>query len=167
MENINLYKALANFQYEIPILHKDSKGFSYTYTDLPEIIRVITPYLKKNGLGFTQLIEGNSLRTVLFHYESGENIQCTIDIPDESMKGMNKFQTLGSAITYLRRYSLTAILGLVTDKDLDATSIEDKVSRCNTEKELGDLYKLLEKKDQEKYGGLFTSRKDEIKKSNE
>lgn len=34
---------------------------------------------------------------------------------------MNDFQVLGSAITYLRRYAISAILGLVTDKDTDAS----------------------------------------------
>jgi hypothetical protein len=33
---------------------------------------------------------------------------------------MNDFQVLGSAITYIRRYALSAALGLVTDKDTDA-----------------------------------------------
>ena len=33
---------------------------------------------------------------------------------------MNEYQVLGSAITYLRRYSLSAMLGLVTDEDTDA-----------------------------------------------
>ena len=33
---------------------------------------------------------------------------------------MNDFQVLGSQITYLRRYALSSILGLVTDEDNDA-----------------------------------------------
>ena len=159
-----IYKALANFQYEIPIIHKDSKGFSYTYTDLPEIVRVITPYLKKHGLGFTQLIEGNQLKTIIFHYESGESIESSADIPEETMKGMNKFQTLGSAITYLRRYMLSSALGLVTDKDLDATSLEDKLGRATNENDLSAIYKSLTPEQQKQYQVLFTKRKEELNK---
>ena len=33
---------------------------------------------------------------------------------------MNDFQVLGSACTYIRRYSLSSMLGIVTDKDTDA-----------------------------------------------
>ena len=33
---------------------------------------------------------------------------------------MNDFQVYGSAITYFRRYALSSILGIVTDKDIDA-----------------------------------------------
>ena len=159
-----IYKALANFQYEIPIIHKDSKGFSYTYTDLPEIVRVIAPYLKKHGLGFTQLIEGNQLKTIIFHYESGESIESSADIPEETMKGMNKFQTLGSAITYLRRYMLSSALGLVTDKDLDATSLEDKLGRATNENDLSAIYKSLTPEQQKQYQVLFTKRKEELNK---
>lgn len=163
MENKKeLLKALANFQYEVPILHKDTKGFSYTYTDLPEIIRVITPYLKKNGLGFTQLIEGNQLKTIIFHFESGGVIESSADIPEETMKGMNKFQTLGSAITYLRRYMLSSALGLVTDKDLDATSLEDKLNRAISESDLGVIFKSLTLEEQKKYQSLFSKRKEEL-----
>ena len=38
---------------------------------------------------------------------------------------MNDFQTLGSGITYLRRYSLSTILGLITDKDVDACGTQE------------------------------------------
>jgi hypothetical protein len=42
------------------------------------------------------------------------------------LKGMNDFQVLGSAITYLRRYSLSAALGLITDVDTDASGEQEK-----------------------------------------
>ena len=45
---------------------------------------------------------------------------------DVTLKGMNEFQITGSAITYYRRYSLSAILGLVTDKDTDAAGEQQK-----------------------------------------
>lgn len=158
-----LFKALAKFQQEVPILHKDTKGFSYTYTDLPEIIRVITPHLKANNLGFTQMIEGKNLKTIIFHTESGESLESLAEIPEDTLKGMNKFQILGSAITYMRRYALSSVLGLVTDKDLDATSIEDKLSRCETEAELTNLYKQLDSADQTKFQPKFAERKSQIK----
>jgi hypothetical protein len=36
------------------------------------------------------------------------------------LKGMNEFQVYGSAITYFRRYAISSLLGIVTDKDTDA-----------------------------------------------
>jgi hypothetical protein len=121
----NLYKALADFQQEVPVIHEGTKGYGYTYADLNSIFKVINPLLKKHGLGFTQLLEGTSIRTVIFHVKSGETIESFTEIPqDVNMKGMNQFQVMGSAITYYRRYSISAALGLVTDKDADAAGTE-------------------------------------------
>jgi len=117
----HLFKSLAEFQQEVPVIHKATQGYGYTYADLPKIFEVINPLLKKHGLGFTQLINGTQIATCLFHVESAESIESKIDIPQGViLKGMNEFQVLGSAITYLRRYALSSMLGLVTDKDTDA-----------------------------------------------
>ena len=108
----NLYKAVAAFQQEVPVINKDSTGYNYKYSSLDNIVEVITPLLKKHGLGYMQPLDGNSLKTVLFHAESGESIESSVGIPQGvQLKGMNDFQVLGSAVTYLRRYSLSAILG--------------------------------------------------------
>jgi len=117
----NLFKALAAFQQEVPVIHKDTQGYGYSYADLPAIFEVINPLMQKHGLGFTQTVNGTQLCTTVFHVESGEIIEGCADIPqDVNLKGMNSFQVLGSAITYMRRYQLSAMLGLVTDKDTDA-----------------------------------------------
>jgi hypothetical protein len=117
----NLFKSLATFQQEVPVIFKDTQAYGYKYADLPRIFEVINPLMKSNGLGFTQLIEGDVLKTIVFHVESGEFIESTLNIPqDVQLKGMNEFQVMGSAITYLRRYAISSMLGLVTDKDNDA-----------------------------------------------
>lgn len=122
MERKNIYKALAAFQQEVPIIHKGTQGYGYSYADLPAILEVITPLLEKHKLGFTQPLNGGSIETIIFHTPSGEELSSVVDIPQNvSLKGMNDFQVLGSAITYLRRYSLSSALGLVTDKDIDAS----------------------------------------------
>lgn len=118
----NIFKALANFQNECPVILKDTQGYGYVFADLPAILEVINPLLKKHGLGFTQPLSGNQIKTIVFHVESGESIESLTDIPQGvKLSGMNDFQVLGSAITYLRRYSLSSILGIITDKDTDAS----------------------------------------------
>lgn len=132
----NLFKALAAFQQEVPVIHKGTSGYGYTYADLPAIFEVINPLLKKHGLGFTQLICGHSVKTIVFHAESGEQLECSTDIPQGvQLKGMNEFQVLGSAITYIRRYSLSAALGLITDKDTDAAGEQVKEEKAKEDKE--------------------------------
>lgn len=122
----HLFKSLSEFQQECPIIHKGTQGYGYSYADLPAIFTIINPILNKYGLGFTQLIHGSTIKTVVFHVESGENVESYIDIPQGVvLKGMNEFQVLGSAITYLRRYALSAALGIVTDKDTDASGVQE------------------------------------------
>jgi hypothetical protein len=123
----NLFKKIAGFQQEVPVIHKGTQGYGYSYADLPTIFEKINPLLKKNGLGFTQLLSGSSIKTIIFDVESGEQLESIADIPQGvNLKGMNDFQVLGSAITYIRRYALSAALGLVTDIDNDATGEQIK-----------------------------------------
>lgn len=117
-----VYKSLADFQQEVPPIYKGTSGYGYKYADWGEILQVVNPLLKKHNLGFTQLLDGTSLKTIVFHTEEDSQLVSTVDIPQGvELKGMNDFQVLGSAITYLRRYSLSSILGLVTDEDADAS----------------------------------------------
>lgn len=118
--NLGIYKALAAFQQECPVIHKGAQGHNYSYADLPAIFEVINPLLSKHGLGFTQPLNGNSIRTVLFHIETGETIESVTDIPVDTGSRMNLFQSAGSGITYFRRYAISSLLGIVTDVDLDA-----------------------------------------------
>lgn len=139
----NIYKSIADFQQEVPVILKDTQGYGYSYTDLPAIFKVINPLLKAHGLGFTQLIEGKTIKTIVFHVESGETIESNTDIPQGvQLAKMNDFQVLGSAITYIRRYALSSMLGLVTDKDTDASGeqvvqLGEKTPKVN--KQIDDL----------------------------
>ena len=116
-----LFQALAAFQQEVPPIHKNAEGYGYNYAPLEVIIPTIKPYLEKHKIGFTQLIQGEQIETIIFHYGSGEFLKSFTNIPQNvKLKGMNDFQVLGSAISYLRRYSLEAALGITTSKDKDA-----------------------------------------------
>lgn len=126
----NLFKSLASFQQEVPVIHKATQGYGYSYADLPKIFEVINPLLQKHGLGFTQTLntkEGTTyLCTTVFHVESGECLDSMVEIPQVALKGMNDYQSFGSGVTYFRRYALSSALGLVTDKDTDASGEQEK-----------------------------------------
>ena len=127
----HLFKALAAFQQEVKPIFKGTKGYGYSYADLPTIFEKINPLLEKHGLGFTQLIntheEDNYLNTIIFHVESGETLESNTLIPQVSLKGMNDYQSFGSGVSYFRRYCISSSLGLVTDKDTDAAGEQVKV----------------------------------------
>jgi len=119
-KQLNIYKKIANFQQECPVILKGTKGYGYNYADLPSIFEVINPLLKKYKLGFTQLLIDENLKTIIFDIDSGETIESSVKIKqDVNLAKMNPFQVLGSAITYYRRYSIAAMLGIITDEDND------------------------------------------------
>lgn len=130
--NLGLVKALFDFQQACPAIKKDSTAqgtkFTYKYGGLPHIIEIIKPHLKKAGLVFTQTTDllvnvegGECLKTILYHVESGETLESTMYLPNIEFQQMNVVQSKGAIITYMRRYSLMSILGLVTeDDDTDA-----------------------------------------------
>ena len=126
----HLFKALANFQHEVPTIHKGTKGYGYSYADLPTIYNVINPILDKNGLGVTQLLNsdelGDYIQTIVFHSESGETIESKTRIPKVTLKGMNEYQGFGSGVTYYRRYAISCALGLVNDVDNDGAHVQPK-----------------------------------------
>lgn len=122
-----LYKALAAFQQEVPHVYKGTEGYGYSYADWGQTLDTINPYMAKHGLGFTQPLDGTRLKTIVFHIESGESIESSVDIPqDVNLAKMNAFQVAGSAITYYKRYSLGSVLGLITDADQDAAGEQVK-----------------------------------------
>ena len=103
----NLFKALAEFQQEVPVIFKESTAgnskYSYKYADLPAIFNVINPLLKKHGLGFTQITEHKDgidyLATVVFHVESGESMETKLRlIPANELQAQNVFQSYGAQI---------------------------------------------------------------------
>lgn len=93
-----------------------------TYADLGAVIEAIRPVLAANGLAFTQLptTEANTvtLETVIMH-ASGEWISSTQTVAIDTERGLSQAQITGKAITYLRRYALSAMFGVYADKDDD------------------------------------------------
>ena len=115
-------KALCAAQGEITNATKSSENpfFRSKYADLSEVLNCIKPVIVKHGLSFTQMpgyIDGIvSVETMVLH-TSGEWISSKCESPAPKLDP----QGIGSAITYLRRYSLSAVFGL-TQADDDGNS---------------------------------------------
>lgn len=124
-DRIELFTALIKAQTEMGSAVKDSKNphFRSKYASLSAVIDAVIPVLNANGVGVLQLprLEGSEvqLTTILMH-TSGQVLSSTVGAP---MAKKQDAQAVGSAITYLRRYSLQSIMGLpVEDDDGNAAS---------------------------------------------
>ena len=151
----NISKALMNFQSQCPTLNKSSQGYGYKYTDLPAIVTTINPILKECGLCFTQLTGSEndkvSVTTILIHADSGEYFETTISSNVKGAAKMSEIQATGSIITYLRRYSRSSILGIVTDEDVDGhvqkpsiNALLQEVHLCTTKEQLKSVWDSYE-----------------------
>lgn len=140
----NLATALAAAQGELEDAHKDKQGYGYSYADLSSVLSIARPVLSKHGLSVVQLLGGAgdevTITTILMH-KSGESIRTVSSMPVHQGKGMTHAQSVGAITTYLRRYSLSAMVG-ITQTDNDA----GKVSETPDTKEFKQEYQRREAK---------------------
>ena len=117
----NLAKALAVFNDKVSKVNKDAINpfFKSNYASLPNVLDIIKEPLKEAGLVFSQIPVGtDGLITIIIHTESGEYMEGTYN-----MKPIKETpQERGSTITYQKRQSLTAMLGLNVDDDDDGNN---------------------------------------------
>jgi hypothetical protein len=126
MEESKISAAFVAAQAELVNPHKNKTvktgAFSFDYADLASILDQVRPVLARHGLAISQSIGGEHgvvTVTTTLHHTSGESIQWG---PLPGPAGPD-WKTLGGAITYARRYALTAALGLSADDDKDAPEI--------------------------------------------
>ena len=117
--------ALVKAQAEIKPITKDSTNpaFRSKYTSLDAIMEVVRPVLAKNGLIVVQsvldTIDGEHSTSITVEsrviHSSGEWIAGVVQVPvmQQTSHGF------GSALSYGRRYSLSALLSLASDEDDD------------------------------------------------
>lgn len=116
-----LFAALSKAQGKLRMAKKDSQNpfFKSKYATLESCWDCCRDALTENNLSVSQVIQSDetgkmSLTTVLGH-SSGQYMCSVIPILLNKMDP----QSLGSAISYMRRYSLCAIVGITTGEDDD------------------------------------------------
>lgn len=132
----NFAEAFAKFQADVTdpkmdestdYITKTGKRINFKYASLKEIMKTVRPVLAKHGISIMQepKMEGNkvSITTTLLH-SSGEYITFEPTIMNASSA---MAQEIGSAITYGRRYSVSAVLGLGAEDDDDGNAAQDGV----------------------------------------
>ena len=135
----DLCAAIAKAQSEIKIagLTKENPYFKSRYADLAEMIRVSRPALSKNGLSVIQQVIQNEdgqniLNTILLH-SSGQWIESRMRI----VPPKNDVQSMGSYITYLKRYAYGSLVGVVASDEDDDGEVAVHEHRENFNKGTG------------------------------
>lgn len=150
---VEIAKALNEFHkvVEQPAKSAANPFFKSSYVPLEDVVEAIVKACESVGLSFTQWAVTDDtgmvgVATLLMH-ESGE----WIEYPPVMIRPSKADpQQLGSAITYLKRYTLSAVFGITSDKDDDgegAMARNDKgqpqrvVMTSDQKNELFQLYK--------------------------
>jgi hypothetical protein len=98
---------------EVTVQMKTGGSYKFKYAPLDSLLSAVRVPLAANGLAIVQLLDEDVLVTSLLH-ESGAILSGRTPIP--ATEGV---QAYGSAITYLRRYSIQALLGIAAEEDDD------------------------------------------------
>lgn len=126
----SLAEALAAFQADLPNVHKNSEvdtgRYIAKYADLATISAAVLPKLGALGLSWinraTRAEDGSFVLAYTLLHSSGERMDGEFPLPDPIKVTP---QQIGSAITYARRYSLCAVVGVAPDEDDDGVAASD------------------------------------------
>jgi hypothetical protein len=144
-------EALVSAQKEIRFAVKDSTNphFKSKYANINSVIDAVKKPLNDNGIAILQSLSPSDdnklhLTTRLIH-SSGEWIEDTAVCPIQKQDP----QGLGSAISYIRRYSLSALCAVYADDDdgqsasLNATDYLDRIKHSQSLEELQANYNFV------------------------
>lgn len=122
-----LSTALSKAQGEMEAAKKDATNphFKSKYATLAAVWEAARAPLAKNGLSVIQslsIVEKQIHLTTVLAHSSGQWISGIVPVVAEKQTP----QGIGSAITYFRRFSLSAMIGVAPDDDDDGNGAEGK-----------------------------------------
>ena len=148
-QELSFYDDLIKVQSALESVGKSSLNphFKNKYANLTNILSVVKPALNSNNFFLTQkiLIKDSSevLKTEITH-KSGQVLESEAPL---NIADRNNPQKYGSAITYMRRYSLTALLGIEEEDDDGQKATQQKVpvDRPLNPAEIATIQKMIDK----------------------
>jgi hypothetical protein len=109
-----VYKKLLTFQKSVEAIKKDAVNghFKSCYFDINGLLSEVKPKLNAAGLIILQTMNQDHLISRIIDVDDGSEVSCTMVVPLST-----KAHEVGSWISYARRYSLQALLGLEGEDD--------------------------------------------------
>jgi hypothetical protein len=140
------FTAMANFQSEKPTIkrtsgvsHDNGKTHKYFFAKLPYIQSIVDPILSKFGLSysFKQETTDNKIKiTCIVRHVDGHSEETHLEAAKDNSGGKSDIQALGSAISYLMRYTFKNAFALSEGDDdgVTATLTRDELNQMALEK---------------------------------
>tara|TARA_R110002012_G_scaffold321753_2_gene551201 strand:+ start:816 stop:1469 length:654 start_codon:yes stop_codon:yes gene_type:complete len=124
-ESATIYELLSKVQGELKAVPKNGKNphFKSDYATLDDIIQYTSPILSKHNLSVTHIIQDMCLITSL-HF-CNEKVSTSVPISSFIQNNKNALHQLGSAMTYIKRYNLAALLNIALGDDIDGGGSSD------------------------------------------
>ena len=125
--------ALSAMRDNLPILFKNKEvNFNktqYKYEDLAGVVDQLAPVLAEHGLSFRWRTDTETVGTVkvtcILSHKDGHSEETTLGGPVDTSGNKNAIQAVGSAVTYLQRYTLKAAVGVAASADDDGRGARD------------------------------------------
>ena len=116
----NVYTKIFQAQNQFLKIEKNATNPFYKkgYSDLNSIMSSILPALRNNGLVISHQVSLDSVQTLIVDVDSGESVSSSFPLPH-----LEDPQKLGIAITYGRRYNISALLNLLSEFDDDSNDL--------------------------------------------
>lgn len=161
------FQAFTAWQTEAPDIRKtkavkfdvNDPNPKYMYAPLADICRQIGPALKKNDLSYRWEIAdgGQEIKvTCLVSHVDGHTERTTMTGQPDPSGSKNAIQARGSAIEYMKRYTLVGALGLSTaDSDIDGRTHEYEYDVDKLHTTYMDVYNQVIAIDPTKYSRLL------------
>lgn len=154
-DGISIYQVIYNIQRNIATSIKTNATNPFhksKYIDLYKLMEVLMPYFEEYNILITHSVGTNNLETKLVKLDTGEEYSMASYFDASRLDA----QQLGSYITYMRRYAICCLFGIVADKDDDgnAASGIPNNNKLSVKKTTTDKKKLTK---EEFESPLFTS----------
>lgn len=144
--------AMAAVKAELPTIIKTkqvkaSGSYGFKHETLTGIARQIDPILAQHGLSYRFRTSSDATTVTVIcvmSHKLGHSEETSLTGPHDKSGGKNSIQAVGSAVTYLERYSLKAALGMAAADDDDAALVDtgdamSPITEADAKKLIADL----------------------------
>ena len=136
--------AFAVMQPALPAIERRGQAHNSKYARFEDIVAEIMPVLAANGFGLSFRVTESANKAIvscILAHKDGHSERTEYAFPYDGSGSKNAIQAIGSAVSYGKRYTMSALLGIATrdeDDDGKAAGAGELISEAQY-KELADL----------------------------